>query len=213
MFIDREDAGRRLAAALKKFKGQNALVLGLARGGVVVAYEIAKNLSLPLNVVVPKKIGAPGNQELAIGAIMENGEGVFNHSIIRMLGIPQNYIDREIIDKKTKAQQRAALYRQYAPLPDIENHTVILVDDGIATGATMLAAIKAMRHEKAAKIIVAVPVASTDSLALIENEADEVICLDSEEDFGAVGFFFEDFRQTEDEEVIELLKNANKSKV
>ncbi|MFI5342683.1 MAG: phosphoribosyltransferase [Chlamydiales bacterium] len=206
-FYDRHDAGRQLAEQLKKYKGQkDAIVLGLARGGVVTAYEVAKLLSLPLNAIVPKKIGAPGNPELAIGAIMENGEAVFNDSIIRMLGIPQNYIERTTKEKQIQAQERAALYRRYAPLPTIKGHTVILVDDGIATGATMLASVKGMRKEEAKHIVVAVPVASTDSLLLIEKMADEVVCLDSEEDFGAVGFFYQNFSQTEDEEVIKLLK-------
>lgn len=213
MFYDRHEAGRQLAGQLKKYQGQkDAIVLGLARGGVVTAYEVAKQLSLPLNAIIPKKIGAPGNPELAIGAIMENGEAVYNDHIIHALGISRNYIDREAKEKQSQAQARAALYRQYAPLPAIKGHTVILVDDGVATGATMLASIKGMRLEGAKHIVVAVPVASTEALFLIEKVADEVVCLDSEEDFGAVGFFYADFSQTEDEEVIKLLKELTKAK-
>lgn len=209
MFYDRQEAGRLLSLRLNNFRNHpNALVLGLARGGVVVAYEIAKHLSLPLNVVVPKKLGAPINPELAIGAIMENGEGIFNDSIIRMLSISPKFIEREIEERKATAQARGARYRQYAPLPDIKGHEVILVDDGAATGATMLAAIKAMRKEKASLVIVAIPVASVEALNLIENVADEVYCLESSEDFGAVSLFYENFSQTEDEEVIKLLKEA-----
>lgn len=211
LFYDRREAGRMLAAKMSQYKGQeNTLVLGLARGGVVVAYEVAKSLALPLNVVVPRKIGAPGNPELALGSIMENGEGVFNHSIIRMLGVSQNFITREIEKEKARAHQRLTLYRQYAPLPDIKNHTIILVDDGIATGSTMLASIKAMRQAEAKQVIVAVPVASSDAEKLMEEAADLVICLHSRDDFFGVGMFYTVFSQTEDEEVVHLLKEANK---
>ncbi len=212
MFYDRQEAGTLLALQLEKLRNQSdVIVLGLARGGVVVAYEIAKQLSLPLNVVVPKKLGAPMNPELAIGAITENGEGIFNDNIIRMLGISQKFIEKEINEKKAQAQMRATLYRRYAPLPDIQDHTVILVDDGAATGATMLAAIKAMRKDKVFSVIVAIPVASTEALMLIENAADEVYCLESSDNFGAVSRFYENFDQTEDEEVIHLLGSIHKN--
>lgn len=210
LFYDRKDAGRLLSTKLSQYKGdQNALVLGLARGGVVVAYEVAKELSLPLNVVTPRKIGAPGNPELALGSIMEDGEGVFNHSIIRILSVSQTYLSREIEKEKIRAQQRLALYRQHAPLPDIKNHAVILVDDGIATGSTMLASIQAMRQLEAKKIIVAAPVASKEAYHLLKEAADEVICLHVREDFVGVGMYYGTFAQTEDEEVIKLLKEAN----
>jgi len=211
LFYDRKDAGRLLAAELKQYEGsQDTIVLGLARGGVVVAYEVAKELSLPLNVVTPRKIGAPGNPELALGSIMENGEGAFNYSIIHVLGVSQDYLAREIEKEKARAQQRLALYRQYAPLPDIKNHIVILVDDGIATGSTMLAAVKAMRQAQSKKVIVAAPVASTEAYRLLEEAADEVICPHVREDFIGVGMFYRHFAQTEDQEVVQLLKEANK---
>lgn len=207
IFSNRQEAGRLLAERLISFKGQdNTIILGLARGGVVVAYEVAKALSLPLNVVAPRKIGAPGNPELALGSIMENGEGVFNSSIIKILGVSKNYIAQEVEKEKARAHQRLALYRQCAPLPDIKDHTVILVDDGIATGSTMLASIKAMRLEEAQKVIVAVPVSSTDAMRMMEEAADEVICLYCPEDFFGVGQFYSDFRQTADQEVVDLLK-------
>jgi putative phosphoribosyl transferase len=210
LFKDRYDAGRLLAAKLSHYKGQKeTIVLGLARGGLVVAFEVAKALSLPLNVVVPRKIGAPGNPELALGSIMENGEGVFNHSIIRILGVSQNYIAREIEKEKALAHQRLTLYRQYAPLPDIKNHTIILVDDGIATGSTMLASVKAMRQAEAKWVVVAAPVASTEAAALMEEAADEVVCLHVREDFIGVGMYYGVFAQTEDAEVVHLLKEAN----
>lgn len=210
LFQDRYEAGDLLAKKLTQHKGKNnTLVLGLARGGLVVAYAIAQELSLPLNVVAPRKIGAPGNPELALGSIMENGEGVFNHSIIHMLDVSPNYITQEIEKEKARAQQRLALYRQYAPLPEIKQQTIILVDDGIATGSTMLASIKAMRKAEAQSIIVAVPVAASDSLKIIEKEADEVVCLYSREDFIGVGMYYHLFNQIEDEEVVQILKKAN----
>ena len=212
LFRDRREAGRALAAKLGQYQGsQDTLVLGLARGGVVVAYEVAKELSLPLNVVTPRKIGAPHNPELALGSIMENGEGVFNDSIIRIVGASQHYIAREIEKEKAKAQQRLALYRQYAPLPAIQNHTIILVDDGIATGSTMLASVKAMRQAGAKKIVVAAPVASTEAYQLLKKAADEVVCPHVREDFIGVGMYYAMFNQTEDEEVVQLLKEANQN--
>jgi putative phosphoribosyl transferase len=212
LFYDRKDAGHLLAAKLSLYKGKKeTLVLGLARGGVVVAYEVAKELSLPLNVVTPRKIGAPGNPELALGSIMENGEGIFNESIIRVLGVPQHYIAHEIEKEKARAIQRLALYRQYAPLPKVKNSTVILIDDGVATGSTMLTAIKAMREAGAKIIVAAAPVSSTDAYELMKKAADKVVCLHVREDFIGVGMYYRNFSQTEDEEVVQLLKEANKA--
>ncbi len=214
MFNNRQEAGAALAAALMPYKGsENTLVVGLARGGVVVAAEIAKKLSLPLNVAVPRKIGAPGNPELALGSIMENGEGVFNHSIIHMLGVSREYLDREIKKEQTRAQQRLALYRPYVPSPSFSGKKVLLVDDGMATGSTMLATIKAMRTAQATQVLVAIPVASTEALGLAEEAADKVVCLLSREDFIGVGMYYRHFDQTSDEEVIHLLKEANANSV
>lgn len=211
MFYDRQEAGRLLAQPLHKYKeNPQTIVLGLARGGVIVAFEVAKILSLPLNVVVPRKIGAPDNPELALGAIMEDGQGVFNDSIIHLLGVPPSYIQQEIEKEKRRAQQRLTLYRQYAPLPELKDHVVILVDDGIATGATMHATIQAMHKAQVQRIIVAVPVAATSALELMEEVADEVVCLYDREDFSGVGLYYKHFQQTEDSEIIELLKSLSK---
>jgi putative phosphoribosyl transferase len=212
MFENRQEAGRLLAHRLNQYKSApQTIVLGLARGGVVVAAEVALALSLPLNVVVPRKIGAPGNPELALGSIMEDGSGIFNTSIIHMLGVSRSYLDREIEREKARAHQRLTLYRQYAPLPNLEDQTIILVDDGVATGSTMLASIQAMRQAEVKQVVVAVPVASTDALALLEKEADEVVCLFSREDFVGVGMYYRRFDQTEDEEVVHLLKHAHET--
>lgn len=210
-FSDRREAGQLLAKELEIYKdSKDAIVLGLARGGVVVAAEIAKTLHLPLNVVVPRKIGAPYNPELAIGAIMEDGEGVFNTSILRMLDVPESFIQNEIEKEKAVAKKRLALFRKNVPLPKLKDKNVILVDDGIATGATMQAAIKSIRKAGAERIIVAVPVAASQSLTPIETEVDQIICLFAPDDLGAIGFYYNSFDQTDDIEVIQLLEEAKK---
>ncbi|MDP1880485.1 MAG: phosphoribosyltransferase family protein [Parachlamydiaceae bacterium] len=211
VFQDRYHAGKLLVPFFEQYRDRkDTLVIGLARGGVVVASVISKELSLPLNVVVPRKIGAPGNPELALGAIVENGEGVFNSSIIRLLHVTDSYLNKEIESELAKAHQRLELYQQATPRPHIQGKTVILIDDGMATGATMLASIKAMKKEGAKKVIVAVPVASSHALKLTEELADEVICLYSSEDFGSVSMYYISFYQTEDNEVLKLLKASSK---
>lgn len=206
LFKDRRDAGKQLAAKLEKFKAQkDVLVLGLARGGMVTASEVAVGLHVPLNVVVVRKIGAPGNEELALGAIAEHGEGVFNEHLIGVLGVSSDYIKKEVERQKALLKNRLELYRGKTPAPDLKGKTVILVDDGIATGASMLVAIKSMREAKVKKIVLAVPVAAPDSLRKIAKEVDEAVCLYSPVFFEAVGAFYRQFDQTSDEEVIQLL--------
>lgn len=209
-FYDRHEAGSKLAEHLAKYKSQrDTIVLGLARGGVVVASEVAQRLSLPLNVIVPRKIGAPGNSEFAIGSIMEDGEGIFNESIIAALGVSPTYISQEVEKEKAKAQQRLALYQPHTHPLSLKDKTVILVDDGIATGATMLTAIQAMRKREARRVVVAAPVAATETLKLIRQAADEVVCLYDRYDFMAVGLYYQVFGQTEDSEVVGLLQQAS----
>jgi putative phosphoribosyl transferase len=206
-FKDRRDAGQQLALKLSHYANQkDALVLGLARGGMVVAAEVAAVLRLPLNVVVVRKIGAPGNEELAIGAIAEHGEGSFNEHLMGMLGVSREYLNKEVARQKLILKERLALYRGKSPAPDLKGKTVILVDDGIATGASMRAAIKSMRDAKTKKIVLSVPVAAPDSLREIAREVDEVVCLFSPAYFEAVGAFYRFFDQTSDEEVIRLLR-------
>jgi len=210
IFQDRKQAGQKLAEKLGEFKNQkDTIVLALPRGGVVTSFEIAKELNLPLDLVVPRKIGAPDNEEYAIGAITETGEGIFNQEAIGSLNITKEYLNKKVAEEKKEAQRRLTAYRQDRPLLNLENKTVIIVDDGIATGLTMRAAIKSVKEKKAKKVIVAVPVSAKDSLDIIQKEADEVIYLDAPLFFGAVGAFYQDFGQTTDEEVIELM---NKSK-
>jgi putative phosphoribosyl transferase len=207
MFADRNDAGRKLATKLEQFNNQpGAVVIGLPRGGVVVACEVARRLNLPLDIIVPRKIGAPGNEELAIGAITEEGEAVLDEILVRELNVAPEYIAKTVAKEKQEAQRRLKLYRgDRAPL-NLQNKTAILIDDGIATGATMRAAIKSAKYKKAAKIIVAVPVIAPDTLNKLRAEADEIIYLDAPMFLGAIGAFYEEFSQTEDKEVIGLMR-------
>lgn len=206
LFKDRRDAGKKLAIQLSKYKDdKNVIVLGLARGGMVTASEVAFTLNVPLNVVVVRKIGAPNNEELALGAIAEHGEGIFNEHLVGMLGVSSDYLKREVERQKKILKERLNLYRGKSPAPDLNGKTVILVDDGIATGASMRVAIESVRDAKAKKIVLAVPVAAHDSLNKIAKEVDEVVCLSSPVFFEAVGAFYQEFDQTSDEEVIHLL--------
>ncbi len=206
-YKNRFDAGQKLVPLLKKYKKlPNAIVLGLPRGGVVTAAAVAKGLELPLDVTCPRKLGAPFNPELAIGAVTESGEGVFNTGLIEQLGIPEGYLQKEIDAETKQAKRRVMLYRQGRPPLDLEGKTVIIVDDGLATGATMKAAIKSVQNAGADQIIVAVPVAPQDTVDEIKTEVEEVVCPYTPPFFQAVGQFYENFDQTEDEDVIALLK-------
>ncbi|MGD0664373.1 MAG: phosphoribosyltransferase family protein [Rhabdochlamydiaceae bacterium] len=206
MFKDRVEAGKKLAKILEQFRGRkDCVVLGLARGGVVVAAEVAKALGLKLGVIVPRKLGAPDNPELAIGAVMESGEGYLNVPLIRDLGVSKEYIEAEVNKARKLAAERRALYEKAAPLPLLKNKTVILVDDGIATGATMFASIQGVKKQKAAQVVVAIPVASTSALYALKALADEVFCVDTE-DLGAISMSYEYFSQVEDKDVIALLE-------
>lgn len=209
MFLNRQDAGQRLARKLKSYGGKaDAILLALPRGGVVVAAEIARALSLPLDIVVPRKIGAPGNPEFAIGAITEDGESVFDAEAIRALGVVQDYIAQTVNEEQHEAERRMKVYRGDWPPLNVNGKTVILIDDGAATGATMRVAIRSVRKRGAAKIVVAVPVLPPDTRDVLQRDADEVISLDAPLLFGAVGAFYEHFPQTTDEEVVRLLKSG-----
>lgn len=209
LFSDRRDAGKRLASHLESYRGSSDMVvLGLARGGVVVAYEVAIALKLPLSAIVVRKLGAPHNEELAIGAITDKGEGVFNEQLIGLLGVSREYLLEEIERQKQVAARRLHIYRGNCPPPHLQNKTVILVDDGIATGASVRAAVRSIRLEGARKIILAIPVAAPEALSLLKKEVDEVVCLYSPVFFEAVGTFYKLFTQTTDEEIIHFLEHA-----
>ena len=211
IFEDRQDAGRRLARRLEHLHAQpDTIVLGLPRGGVPVAYEVARALELPLDTFLVRKLGAPGHEELAMGALTSDGTTVFNADVIYELGIPQLAIDHTIARERLELQRREQQYRAGQPPLDLEGRTVILVDDGLATGATMRAAVRALRPV-AHHVIVAVPVGAALTCDELSREADAVICLDTPEPFGAVGVFYRDFSQTTDDEVRNLLSQSRLS--
>ena len=208
VFKSRGDAGVQLALKLQRYcKQKDTLVVGLARGGVAVAYEVAKALQLPLDVLIVRKIGAPGHEELGIGAVTENGTISLNEQLIATLGVSSDYLKRETEKQKQAALKRAQRYRKGGLAPNFKGKTILLVDDGIATGASMRVAIQALRASNAAKIVIAVPVAAPDSLQQIAKEADEIVCLSKPVFFEAVGSFYKAFEQVSDEEVVRLLSS------
>jgi putative phosphoribosyl transferase len=205
LFKDRRDAGRQLAAALQTLSLKEGLIIGLPRGGVVVAAEVARLLSFPLDVIIPRKIGAPFNSELAIGALVDDVV-LLNDELIQSYGIDPSYVQAEIRKEKKEAMRRLVLYRQGKAPQNFKNKTVILIDDGIATGATMRASYLFIKSQKPKRIIIAVPVAPPDTVQRFKKEGAEIIALYTPMSFMAVGQFYDEFPQTEDAEVIELLK-------
>lgn len=209
-FDNRQQAGRELAAALEHYRGTDSIVLAIPRGGVVAAYEVAVNLDLELDVIVPRKIGAPGQPELAIGAVASWGdhEFILDEQSVRYLGVSQDYIEREVRAQLEEVTRRLRAYRKTADPPDVEGRSVILIDDGIATGYTIRAAALALRNLNAASITLAVPVAPPDSLDAIRPYVSEIVCLKTPYPFLAVGYWYRDFAQVSDDEVIALLDRA-----
>jgi predicted phosphoribosyltransferase len=207
-FTDRIDAGKRLASALNDFSGKNGIVLAIPRGGVVVGFEIAEALNLPLDVIIPRKIGAPENPELAIGAVAEDGTTILDNQLIKYLTVTREYITIETQRQKHEIGRRLKLYRQDASYPNLKDLDVIVVDDGIATGSTMKAALASVRNRGAASVTVAVPVGPPSTIEELNELADRVVCLYKPEYFQAIGEFYTDFSQTPDEEVIRLLRES-----
>lgn len=210
MFNNRSSAGRQLAEALSRYEDrEDTIVLALPRGGVPVAFEVAQRLHLPLDVLVTRKIGVPGHKELAMGAISAGGVRVMNDDVVRMAGVSESQI-REVVDaEKRRARQQEEAFRGNKDALSAEGKHVILVDDGLATGASMRAALKAVQAQKPAETIVAVPVGSPDSVRAFEKMADKVVALEAPSGFQAVGQFYAVFDQTTDEEVRKLLKKSN----
>ena len=205
-FLDRYDAGRRLAAALSSYANQpDLLILALPRGGVPVAYEVARALHAPLDVFLVRKLGFPGHPELAMGAIASGGVRILDRQLIGMYGVPAREIERVTAAERRELERRERLYRDGRPAPDVRDRTVILVDDGLATGSSMRAAVEALREEGAKKIVVAVPVAAPDTCEAMKEEVDEIVCAVTPEPFRAVGLWYADFSETTDEEVRQLL--------
>jgi putative phosphoribosyl transferase len=208
LFEDRREAGKALTQELASFKGQdNVIVLGIPRGGVVVGHEVAEALDLPLDVYITRKIGAPRNPELAIGAVARDGTLILDHELANRLGVSQDYIDRESERQTQEIKRRTSEYRGELPDLELKGKVVILADDGVATGATMLATIQAIRAQDPAKLVLAVPVGPRDTIQRLRREVDELYCLHAPEIFWAVGAFYNVFDQTSDEEVKSLLQS------
>ena len=207
IFANRVDAGRRLAARLEEYRSPDTIVLAIPRGGVVIGYEVARALDAPLDVTIPRKIGAPGQPELAIGAIGDDVV-VLDDRTISYLHVREEYITDEIERQKAEIERRWRLYRDDRPFPDVKGKTVLLVDDGMATGSTTLAAARAVREKDPGRLVLAVPVAPAESVARLRPEVDEIIVLETPEPFFSVGSWYSVFDQTSDEEVIDLLHRA-----
>ncbi len=206
-FVDRTDAGRKLAKALAPYKHQQPVVLALPRGGVPVAAEVATALDAPLDLILVRKIGVPFQPELAMGAVVDGVEPVIvrNEEVIRLTGVSESEFNAIRDQELAEIERRRKLYLGDRPHPQIAGRIVIVVDDGIATGATTRAALQAIRMRKPSKLVLAIPVAPTDTLEKLRGEADEVVCLEDYEIFGAIGLFYSDFRQVSDTEVTDIL--------
>jgi predicted phosphoribosyltransferase len=209
IYRDRKEAGKRVAERLSHYRDEpGVIVLGLPRGGVVVAHEVAAALHAPLDVLIVRKIGFPGNPELAVGALSETGTLVLNEEIIASYGVSRDYLTGETARQKEEIARRTVLFRGGEGLPPLAGKSVILVDDGVATGATVKAAVATLRQEKLARLVVALPVASPDAEEVIRRMVDEWVCLQAPPGFRAVGSYYQDFDQVEDAEVVSLLRQT-----
>ena len=212
LFEDRCDAGRRLAAALVPYRDSTPVVLALPRGGVPVGFEVAKTLAAPLDVLLVRKIGAPGHEELGLGAIVEGRDPqlVLNEGVVRTVGPPPGYIEAEKQRQLAEIERRRRQYVGERPAIALDGRTAIIVDDGIATGGTVRAALRGASQHRPARLVLAIPVAPADSLRELAAECDDIVCLATPEPFFAVGRHYRDFTQTEDSEVVRLLEEARR---
>jgi putative phosphoribosyl transferase len=212
LFADRRDAGRRLAAALASYRENRPVVLALPRGGVPVGFEIAKALAAPLDVLLVRKIGAPGHEELGLGAIVDGHDPqiVLNEDLVRAVAPPRGYIEAEMQRQLAEIERRRRQYVGARPPVRVEGRLVFVVDDGIATGGTVKAALRGLARHNPARLVLAVPVAPADSLEELAAECDQIVCLATPEPFYAVGPHYRNFRQTEDDEVVQLLAEARR---
>jgi putative phosphoribosyl transferase len=211
-FRNRTDAGRRLAALLTGYRAESPLVLGLPRGGIPVAHEVARTLGAPLDVWVVRKVGAPGQPELGLGAVAEGGVLFLDRGMMRSLGYSETAVMREAEREANEVTARVARFRGSHPALEVEGRTVLLVDDGVATGGTMRAAIEALRARRPGKIVLAVPVGAMELLDSLRAEVDDLVCVHPAALMMAVSEFYDDFRQTSDEEVQQLLERAREQR-
>lgn len=207
VFKDRLDAGRQLAEELQNYSSEDGIVLAIPRGGVVVGAEIAKRLGLKMDLIIPRKIGSPQNPEVAIGAITQDGTSIYDRRLIKILGVSEFDLKEKASYEIEEIQRRMSLYRGDDKLEDYQGRQLIVVDDGVATGYTMLAALRSARNYRPRELILGIPVAPPDTLELLNREVDRAVCLISPDDFYAVGQFYEYFDQTEDEDVIRIMKD------
>jgi putative phosphoribosyl transferase len=208
-FRDRTEAGRRLADVLREYAGRpDVLVLALPRGGVPVAYEVARALDAPLDVFLVRKLGVPGHEELAMGAIASGGVRVLNERVLAIAGVDERTVDAVAAEEQRELERREAAYRGDRPALDVRGRTVVLVDDGLATGSTMRAAAVALKEQNPRRLVIAVPVAAGETCDEFRGEVDEIVCASTPEPFYGVGMWYEDFSQTTDEEVVRLLAEA-----
>lgn len=210
LFRDREDAGRRLAERLRPFEGQRPVVLALPRGGVPIGLEVARALAAPLDLVLVRKIGVPFQPELAYAAVVDGArpETVVNDEVAAMLHLPDDYLEQETARHLAEIRRRRRLYLAGRPGAEVAEHTAVIVDDGIATGTTVRAALRAVRRAHPAKLVLAVPVAPPDALEALREDADEIVCLATPRGFGAISIYYADFHQVSDDEVIALLEQS-----
>ena len=205
MYKDRRHAGRLLAAAVSSLGLSNVVVLAIPRGGVPVADEVATALAAPLDLIIARKIGAPGYPEYAIGAVTQDGEPFLDESAVKSLRVSEEYIKEETARQADEVKARMRKYRGDRPYPDLEGKTVVVVDDGIATGSTVRAAVRSLKRRKPRLVVLATPVAPPDTIRELSSEVDDIVCLATPEGFSAVGEFYQDFGQTDDSEVVEVL--------
>ncbi len=209
-FIDRREAGKLLAEELRGYRGQKAVVLGIPRGGIIVAQELARALEADMDIVLAHKLRTPGQTELAMGSVTEDGKLFLNEEVVRTLGVAETYIQQEKAQQMAEIRRRTELFRHSRPKVPLAGRTVIVTDDGVATGATTQAALWAVRLEKPEKLIVALPVGPEDTIKRLVEDVDEMICLRTPPLFAAVGQFYVRFEPVEDEEVLEILKEEHR---
>jgi putative phosphoribosyl transferase len=211
-FRDREDAGRRLAERLVRYRAESPIVFALPRGGVPVGYEIAHALEAPLDIFIARKLGAPGREEFGIGAVAQGGVRVLNERAVEALEIPEEYIERVAKQEAEEIERRLLILRGDRREPEVEGRTAILVDDGLATGVTARAAVEALRRRNPGRLVLAVPVCAAQSVELLRPEVDELVRLEAPSNLMAISLWYQDFLQVEDEEVVELLERARRER-